>query len=419
MSINRQLYTSLLSSLLITGCDKKTDPGHPSPHIPSTQLSLQIEETEIFTTNPNDYQRQFIYTSDKDQTLTFRASVVSGPFGGGVNSALITKLRTSLERLIEIDDVLPSNSVWKDFDVKKGETVNLTISSFGTFRDEFYEYEIELLSSNQNGLARDKDTFEPNDSLNIAMPSNLNTIYSSVMETGSRDQCDIYKYNLSEGLDYTLSTTNLVGSGSSTTGGLQFSITDQASNPVIQKFDLNQYQGQHSEFSVDKTGDYFLTICSPRGTIYQNSYFKYLASIWEPRHVWPDRFTGSDYEPNDSTSLAYEIDVSEKISSFLELGPEDHIDSYMVKLYPGNRYSFDVIALNGPNRSDLSRLRLKVFDKNSGRAMVPETSLSIGESRSFSVEVSEPTSAIIQLYYQPTSGHESDIHEYMIELKVI
>lgn len=418
MNINNRVYASLIATVLTAGCDN--DPGDAPASIqpPTTPLSLQNIETQIFTTNPNDYQRLFTYTSPTDQALTLRLSAVNGPLGG-VNSKISTDFRTSSDRTVEIEDLLTKNTFWKDFELKAGESLYLTLSTFGTFRDEFYEYEVELLPSNLNGLARDTDTFEPNDTLNIAAPSDLNIIYSSELEAGSHDQCDTYKYSLSEGLDYTLSTTNLAGSGSSTTGGLQFTITDQNLNPVVSTFDLNQYQVRHEEFSVDTAGNYFLRICSPKGTIYQNSYFRYLASIWEPRNAWSDPFSGTDYEPNNSSALAFEIDVSEKVSSFLAQGAEDYVDSYAVKLYPGNPYQLDVTVVNGPNRNDQARLRLKVFDKKTGHVIVPETPLSIDTSESFLLDVKESLEAVIQLYYQPSLGHEGDIHEYKFNLMVI
>lgn len=418
MRIIYKCQTSLLISILLSGCDNSQEEKKPPPNFPSTPLSLQNAEIDFFTTHPDDYQRQFTYTSNTDQVLTLRLSTLTGPIAG-VNSALSTELQTSSGRVVEVDDVSSGDSVWKDFKLGSGESMHLTLSASGTFRDEFYEFEVEILPSRKNGLSQDVDSFEPNDSLNIATAFDLNTDHSSELERGSMDQCDVYEQNLSEGFDYTLSATNLVGSGSSTTGGLQFSITDQDSNPIVPTFDLNQYQGWHSEFSVNTTGNYFLQICSPRGTIYQNNYFKYLSSIWEPRIHWQDPFSGTDYEPNDSAALAYEIDVSEEISSTLAIGPADFVDSYLAKLYPGNRYSLDVVALNGPNRSDLSRLRLKIIEKLSGNELVPETLISINNPQTFFFGVEEPIEAIIQLYYQPTSGHTTDIHKYQFELKII
>jgi len=318
--------TLIVATLFLTACDDSST-DKTKQDISAIPLALQTEHIGILTTNPSHYEQLYRYTSSVGQTITLRISSIQGPIGGGSNSALDTNIRTSNGRIIDIKDVLLDHTAWMDIVLSAGETLYVDISSYGTFRDEFYKYEIEVLPSTQNALIQDEIDFEPNDTINISVPMALNTVNISELLTGSIDLCDTYQLTLAGGINYSLTAINLFGPSSSTVGGLQFSIIDIDNNPVILNFDLAQNLGKNIEFSVNTPGHYYLQACSPAGMIYQNSYYKYQFAVHEPREIWDDKFDGDNYEPNDSAGLAYEIDVSELIVSNLEIGPTDFIDT--------------------------------------------------------------------------------------------
>jgi len=412
-----KFLTLYISAFIATGCDNnETDPDELG--ITTTQLSLESEHIGMFTTASDDYKHLYKYTSPINQNLTLRVSNIQGPIGG-VNSALFIDAETSNQRNTVFPEVGYDNSEYTDFQLNKGEQITIEASIFGTFRDSFYEFEIELLPSTENGLAQDELSLEPNETINIANLIDLNTRSSSELLTGSLDTIDAFKIYLEQGINYSLSTFILLGPSSSTIGGLQFELTDDKGNPITTGFDLVQNFGKNIEFSVSESGSYYLHASSPSRTIYQNSYYQYQFAIWSPRDMWDNPFSGVNYEPNETAVTAYEIDVSQHIRSELEVGGHDFIDSYKATLYPGNQYQLDINAIAGPSRSSLSALRIIVTDMAGERILVPESAISVGENKTFILEPMTETNTIIQLYYSPTTGHELDYHEYELEITVI
>ncbi len=268
-------------------------------------------------------------------------------------------------------------------------------------------------------MQQNEHSLEPNETPNTAYLQNLNSAIDSELLLGSLDQSDVYAFELSSSTTYTLSALTRLGPSSSTIGGLRFEVIDRDSNPVTPEFDL--HQGQQNSIDIKPPSDdrYFLKISAPDGTIYEQDYFDYLVSVWEPRNSWGDPFSGENYEPNESAQLAYVIDVSEQVASNLDMGVGDQIDMYKVNLYPGNKYRLSVTATDGPNRGNLAALRLKVVDSGNTRLFIPEQTLAVGSTYTFDIAADSVADAIIQLYYIPTSGHEQDSHAYELNIKTI
>jgi len=346
----KQITIYLLLCFLIAGCNK--DEKQRPERNNAIPIELQSKIFDILTVDVNDYDKTYAFFSEDDQTVTLHISSHQGP-SGGVNSALRTKVKTNTGRLIELDNIAHNNTVGQDIDLNSGETLYITLSSFGTFRDSFYEFEIELLPSTDNGLTVDDETLEPNGTNNIATNINLNSNITSELLIGSVDQSDVFKVNLNAGVKYSLLAMNIQGASSSTIDGLRFMLTDTNNNPVMADFDLKQAMGSNLEFKVKTSGAYYLKISSPPGTIFQNNYYSYEFSIWEPRSIWDNPFSGDNYEPNETASLAHEIDVNQVITSQLTKGPDDFTDSYALKLFPGTKYKLSLTATDGPIRSSL------------------------------------------------------------------
>ena len=415
--IVKQLAIYLLICLFIAGCDNGDKPKQQAEN-KGTSITLQNKIYDILTTDVNDYTKTYTYISDKNQTLTLSITNIQGPRGGTL-SALKSELKTYEGREIEFGDIGHNNTIWADIDLSSGETLNITLSSFGTFRDEFYEYEIVLLPSASTDLIIDGVTLEPNNTKNIATEIELNNLISSELLVGSTDQSDTFRINLEDGVKYTLSALNVQGKSSSTIGGLRFELNDSNNNPTMTVFDLKQAIGSNLEFTPKSAGAHYLTVFSPPGTIYQNEFYSYEFTIWEPRGHWDNPYSGDYFEPNETAALAYEIDVSQEISSDLKVGPRDFADSYALKIYPGNNYSVSITATDGPNRSALSNLRFIVTDQSGKLFLSPEQRISVGQKKVVELSTSSITSAIIKLYYMPTSGHERDYHAYSIVADVI
>jgi hypothetical protein len=418
MKIANLIYTALLPAIILAGCDNQPYNINPEPDIYSIPLNLSSPINDVFTVSESDFMKRYSYTSDEDQVITLRISVLEGPTGG-TNSAIDTELTLDKDREIDIDNVLPRDTSWKDIDLKTGETIDLDLSAFGTFRSDYYEFEVEIMPGTKGGLLQDAETYEPNDTKNTSSSPELNNVYNSELLTGHTDQCDVYRYDLARGVDYTLTTTALFGNGSSTTGGIKFSLIDNANTPVIPMYDLSQSLGQNTVFNPTQSEPHFLQLCSPSGTVFQNNFFEYEFAIWEPRESWADPFSGISYEPNDSAALAYEVDINEHISSELLIGPEDYIDAYRVTLWPTNTYELTVTPTEGPTRSNLSRLKIKVTDLTGEHLLLPEKSLNVGVTESFILEPSTWMDGIIHIYYSPTTGHERDYHAYELKVRVI
>jgi len=406
----------LLLCLLITGCNK--DEKYKPELNDVIPIELQSKVFDILTTDVNDYDKTYAFLSNTDQTVTLNISNLQGPTGG-VNSALRTEVKTNNGRLIELDDVALNNTVWADIELVTGETLIITLSTYGTFRDDFYEFEIEILPNTDNGLIVNEDTFEPNDTNNIATNINLNSKISTELLIGSLDQSDVFKVDLQAGITYSLLVTNSQGPSSSTIGGLRFLLTDANNNPVIADFDMKQAMSSNLQFTPRSSGFHYLRISSPPSTIYQNEYYSYEFAIWEPRALWDNPFSGDDFEPNETNALAYEIDVSQILNSQLTQGADDYLDSYALEIFPGTKYKISITASDGPNRSALSNLRFMVTDDSGGFFFAPEQSIYVSQTKTIELTTNIEQVAIIKLYYVPTSGHELDFHAYSMVAEVI
>jgi hypothetical protein len=100
-------------------------------------------------------------------------------------------------------------------------------------------------------------------------------------------------------------------------------------------------------------------------------------------------------------------------------GPRDSTDSYALKLYPGTKYGLSITATDGPNRSSLSNLKFVITDDSGGIIFTPVQSIAVGQTKIIELTTNSMTSAIIKIYYVPTSGHEQDFHAYSMIIDVI
>ncbi|KZZ32642.1 hypothetical protein A3755_09390 [Oleiphilus sp. HI0085] len=420
----KHLSIILLPVLLAAcGTDSKI-PGSedPSPEDPNTGstaevLSLQMPLLRELTTDLEDNTKEFRYTSPKEQTVTLRVSNVEGP-NSGINSFLFIDAKSPTGSVFVEESVSATNTFNTDIELDKNEVLDIELSCFGTFCDDYFEFEVEVLPSSLDGeLDQNTETFEPNETNNTAKLAELNKTYLSELLIGGEDKADVYQYSLTKGIIYSIKSVNLQGSGSTTAGGLQFEVTDEDGSPVVSNYDLHQDIASSSEFSVTETGTYYLRVLSQHGTIYQNDYFKYEVAIWEPRETWDNpHSTGNNMEPNETPRLAYAVDVSQPIVSQLEMGSRDNVDSYAVALYPGNQYLLTVTATDGPNRSSASRLQIKVTDEDGTVSFVPESPLSVGVEQQFIIESLTQTNAVIELFYNYTNGHLEDYHAFEFEV---
>jgi len=377
--MNIKLIFLILTAITLTACHSQKARNKTSS-IDYKQLELQEELIEQLSTDINDYIAYYSYVSDVNQTISLRVTNSFGPVAGKLSN-LQTDITTSGGRVIESDSVKSGDTVWEDIQLNVGETLFIALSAFGTFRDEYYEYSLEIYPSQDNGLFIDDDTFEPNDTKNISTNVLLNTTYRSELMAGSIDQKDIYKFSLLAGKTYSLVSTIHQGPSSATIGGIQFSLTDDNDNPVFAAFDMVQNQNKADEFTPNITGTYYLKINSPLGSIYAHSFYSYSTAIWESRIDWQNPYEGEDFEPNETESIAFEMDINQIIESQLARGADDQIDMYKLLMYPSNKYQISITATDGPNRSSLSDIRFKITSKNGEIVLAPEQTIRVGETR--------------------------------------
>ncbi len=409
-----KLYTLFATvCLTITGCQPTTD--CPTPDNSPTNadehqtLVLQEEITEIMTTDPEDNLHLYQYLSDRDQTVSLRITLIDGPTAGR-NAYLQVAIQTSDGEEIAFPAVNQDNSQLRDIALSAGESVSLELSSFGIFQSEFYRYSIELLPTLENALHQDPVSYEPNNTLSIAHPLKIGQAVTSELMLGSTDQYDIYSIDASAGGIYTISLINRQGSGSSTSGGLRLDVLDETGAPLVQQVDFQQYEGEHFMVTPERDGKMFIRISSPIGTIFQNNYFQYQLSVWPSvSSVGVDSITN---EPNDSPALAIPVALEETVNSDLQRGPTDFVDCYAAELTAGKSYTLTVSALDGPNRSNEANLRLKVLSRDGNSVLLPEQRIAHQQTQTFTLQSLVDSSAIIQLYYKKTLGHELNYHQY-------
>jgi hypothetical protein len=415
--MNFKIIIFIISAITLTACHSQKSRNKTSS-ISYQQLALQEELIDQFSTDTNDYISHYSYVSDVNQIITLRVTSSLGPVAGKLSN-LQTEITTSTGKMIESDSVKSGDTIWEDIQLNEGEALYIKLSALGKFRDEYYEYALEIYPSQTNGLFFDGDTFEPNDTKNISTNALLNTTYRSELMAGSIDQKDIYKFSLLAGKTYSLLSTIHQGPSSTTIGGIQFSLTDENDNPVFAAFDMVQNQNKADEFTPNITGTYYLKINSPLGSIYEHSYYSYSTAIWESRIDWQNPYEGDDFEPNETENLAFEMDINQTIESQLTRGADDQIDMYRLLMYPSNKYQISISATDGPNRSSLSNMRFKITSKNGAIILAPEQTIRVGENSVIELSVNNMTDAIIEIYYTPTSGHESDYHAYRLAAKLI
>lgn len=422
-SMKLKYLAAIVLPFLLAACGTESeaqDPLNQGESVTAEILSLQTPLLSEFTTNREDSSKEFRYTSPVAQTVTLRVANIEGP-NNGRNSYLFIYAQSPSGSVFVDEGVSVTNTFNTDIELDQNEVLDIELSCYGTSCDYYFEFEVEVLpSSSSESLEQSADTFEPNETRNTAKLAELNTAYESELLLGSEDKVDVYQYSLTKGTIYSIKSVNLQGSGSTTAGGLQFEIIDENGSPAATNYDLHQSIAESMEFSVTESGVYYLRVLSQHGTVYQNDYFRYEVSVLEPRETWDNPYTTeNDYEPNETPSLAYEVDVSQPIESQLDMGSLDNVDSYSFLVYPGSQYLLSITATEGPSRSSASRLQVEVTDENGTRLFVPEAPLSVGVKQQFTIGSLTQTNAVIKLYYNYTNGHVEDYHAYEFEVTVI
>lgn len=380
-----------------------------------TSLTPQREVSHFMTVNPTDSLHKYSYKSDENQTVSLRVTVIEGP-NGGRRSSLNVDIQSNLGRTISFESVFNDNSYVKDITVSKDEELLIKISSYGVFKEEYYEYSIEILPETDNGLIQDDEYFEPNNTQATAYPLALSTLITSELLIGSIDQYDTYSIDLKGGINYTVSMINQYGNGHTTTGGLRLEVFDKNKNPLLSVVDFHQYQGGHFVLSPTLDGKYFVRIYSPIGTVFRNTYFKYDLAVW-PQHDHISSIVDTKtYEPNDSIPLANSINLGEVIQSELETGPNDFIDNFEIQLAAGGHYELEVTSLDGPKRSSQAALRVEVVSNTGMYILMDESRVLPGQTLNYVLSPVHDTTAVIKLYYNLTVGHEADYHLYRLSV---
>lgn len=381
-----------------------------------TPLVLQREVAHFMTVDPEDNLHKYYYKSEDDQTVSLRLTLIEGP-NRGRNSFLNASLETSTGRTISFPSVPHDNTGLLDIELSQDEILIVNVSSYGIFTESFYDYTLELLPETDKGLIQDDEFMEPNNTIATAYRLTSGKMVHSELQLGSTDQYDIYRVDLTAGINYTVSFTNKYGNGSSTVGGVRLEVTDKNKTPLVSKVDFQQNEAGHFVLTPTKTGQYYIHVYSPVNSVFNNDYFKYDLVLWPEHEQLGALVNHQTLEPNDSSPLAIPVNLGEQVTSELAQGPNDFIDHYKISLAAGGQYQLAVEAIDGPARSLLANLRVAVVSEDGARILMEEKLIKKGQTLYYTLVPVHDTTAIIRLYYNLTRGHEVDYHQYKLSIE--
>jgi len=271
-----------------------------------------------------------------------------------------------------------------------------------------FQYQLALYPSTDNGLLQDADSFEPNNTLSTAHPIALQQTINKALAAGTLDHRDIYAVDVLAGQTYTVMTTFTNGTATGAGTDLQLTVSDDQGALFVNEQSIAYAQTTYNEISPLQTGKLYIALYSPRAA--QNRYYGYQLSVLPATDNGLIQ-DGLTFEPNNSASTAYPINLETLYTTELQDGTEDHMDFYAIDVSAGETYSV-MLANDTGVRTGVYNLVYLSVKESDGTVLLDESGINNSSSNAFEFVATQDTKAVISLY--PHSQRFADSYLYRL-----
>jgi len=273
-----------------------------------------------------------------------------------------------------------------------------------------FQYQLAIYPSTDNGLLQDSISFEPNNTLTTAHPLALQQTINNALSAGTLDHRDIYAIDVLEGQTYTVMTTFANGTSTGAGTDLQLTVSDDLGALFVNEQSIAYAQTTYNEITPQQTGKLYIALYSPR--VAQHRYYGYQLSVVPAADngLIQDNLS---FEPNNSASTAYGIDLETLYTSELEDGTEDHMDFYTIDVTAGETYSIMLANDTGMRIGAYNFVYLTVRESD-GTVLLDENAINNSSSNAFEFVATQDTQAVISLYPYPQRYADSYLYRLLV-----
>lgn len=257
-----------------------------------------------------------------------------------------------------------------------------------------FQYQLAVYPSTDNGLLQDAVSFEPNNTISTAHPIALQQTINNALAAGTLDHRDIYVADVLQGQTYTVMTTFTNGTSTGAGTDLQLTVSDDLGALLVNEQSIAYAQTTYNEITPLQTGKLYIALYSPR--VAQDRYYGYQVSILPAADnglIQDDQ----SYEPNNSASTAYPIELETLYTTNLQNGTEDHMDFYAVDVTTGETYSVMLANDTGVRTGAYNFVYLTIKESD-GTVLLDESGINNSSSNAFEFVATQNTQAIISIY---------------------
>lgn len=247
-----------------------------------------------------------------------------------------------------------------------------------------YSYQFRVDPDRDHGLVQDSATYEPNNSAATAALVQTGTVIDSALEGNISDARDCFAFDLDAGVTYTISMRVTNDTGTDAYSSVSFGVDSLEGGTLLQTQRLAGIGAAYFEFTSPKTGQSVL--CLDAGS--QTRLYQYQLRID------PDRLHGlmqdaSTFEPNNSPSTAFGVELGVTTNSELSSEDDDSVDCFAFDL-EAKTYTLELMVTNDTG-SDAFRYLSYSIVSASGTTLVQSSQLAGKSSAkpSFSLKKAE------------------------------
>lgn len=367
---------------------------------------LALQDLVTGTIQPGDSSTSDLYRVQVDQNKTYSIDL------------FIEQSVTSLPGHIRVFNkegtlLLPSNLastlLTSYFEFSTGNNTEVFIEVSIEYPSSIhFQYQLAIYPSSDNGLLQDSISYEPNNTLSTAHPLALQQTIDNALAAGTLDHRDIYAVDVLEGQTYTVMTTFTNGISTGAGTELQLSVSDDLGTLFVNEQSIAYEQTTYNEITPQQTGKLYIALFSPRAA--QDRYYGYQLTVLPAAD---NGLVQNDlsYEPNNSATTAYPINLETLYTSDLQDGTEDHMDFYSIDVTAGETYSVMLSNDTGVHTGVYNFVYLTV-NESDGTVLLDENAINNSSSNAFEFVATQDTQAVISIY--PHSQRLADSFQYRL-----